>query len=1099
MISGNTFDGIEFSPNALATATGNIVEGNYLGANAAGTAATANGANGVSDNGFGPQTIRGNVASGNANAGINVYGSSTVTGNRVGTNAAGTAAVANLRGIFADGPSNTIGGVTAPDRNVVSGNTQAGILITGAGATGNAVRGNYIGPNLAGTASLANGTGIRINADSNTVGGLAAGAGNVISGNGTGVSLDAAGGSATANEVTGNLIGVAPNGVSGMGNTGPAGVLIAGNGNMIGGTDPAAPNEIAYNTGDGVAVSSGTANAINRNKIHTNGGLGIDLDPNGVTANDAGDGDAGANSLLNFPVISTVQNGQINGTLNSAPSTNFDLDFFQSAACDPSGNGEGAAYLGSLSVSTGSDGNVSFAAAPPLIGVGQWVTATATDPAGNTSEFSACVQATANGSQTFVVNATVDQDDGDCSELGDDGQECTLREAIHAANADGTTADTIAFSIPAPGVQTINVTEVALPDITGPVTIDGTTQGIGHLVEVSTSFAITNGFDVEATGVTIRGLIVNSFTEAAIVLRTGGNIVEQSWIGLNELGVPAGATQPYGIVLAVGSDLNTIRGNAIGGNWSAGIHLNHNGLEGSDRNTIVANLIGTDAAGTSAAPNGVGVILAGDLNVLGGDAVAGDHNVISGNAEGGVLITAGTENTVAGNNIGLNRLGSRTIPNVGDGIEVASGGEAEVGTNSVEGRNLIAANAGYGISVTGDSTETRIQGNHVGRAAENPNCVITQPASLASVTASNITFVNNSGAAASIYWLDFSGNRVGYRPGVSGPTPLAAGDSYTQPTWLTHPWVAVDPEGNCIGYTISDVLAKTYVIEPRPELANGAGGIRVSGGSETEIGGNSASERNVVSGNANTGSTSSGRRPTRSCSGNYVGTDATGAVDVPNAREGVRVESGPTTIGGAGETTSSRNVISGNNGFGVLIYDTSDVVVQNNYVGVDASGQNGLGNEWDGIGIDGGSGNTIGGTDEHAGNVVSDNAGQGIAVFGVDFPTTTGNVVQGNVVGFSADGETDLGNDGDGIRLLNATNTTVGGPAFEAGNVVGNNDHGIALYNASTTNNVVARNDVSESISSGILVSGASDNTIGPGNIVFDNGVCVHRRPHHER
>ena len=116
---------------------------------------------------------------------------------------------------------------------------------------------------------------------------------------------------------------------------------------------------------------------------------------------------------------------------------------------------------------------------------------------------------------------------------------------------------------------------------------------------------------------------------------------------MNELGVPAGATQPYGIVLAVGSDLNTIRGNAIGGNWSAGIHLNHNGLEGSDRNTIVANLIGTDAAGTSAAPNGVGVILAGDLNVVGGAAPAGDHNVISGNAKEGVLITGnGADNVV---------------------------------------------------------------------------------------------------------------------------------------------------------------------------------------------------------------------------------------------------------------------------------------------------------------------------------------------------------------------------------------------------------------------------------------------------------------------
>jgi hypothetical protein len=92
----------------------------------------------------------------------------------------------------------------------------------------------------------------------------------------------------------------------------------------------------------------------------------------------------------------------------------------------------------------------------------------------------------------------------------------------------------------------------------------------------------------------------------------------------------------------------------------------------------------------------------------------------------------------------------------------------------------------------------------------NPNCVITQDRSISGDTPSEITFDNQSGETVSIYWLDYEGNRVLYN------AELGAGTSYTQPTWITHPWVAIAGDESCLGYTISDQPSKTYVIQPRP-------------------------------------------------------------------------------------------------------------------------------------------------------------------------------------------------------------------------------------------------------------------------------------------
>jgi uncharacterized repeat protein (TIGR01451 family) len=161
---------------------------------------------------------------------------------------------------------------------------------------------------------------------------------------------------------------------------------------MVGGTSGAAGNKIAFNGGDGVSVHSGDGNAILSNSIFSNGGLGIDLNLDGVTPNDSGDGDTGANHLQNYPILTSVVSSggttTIDGILNSAPNGSFGLEFF-ATPCEAAGFHEAQARLGSGMVTTGATGKAgfNFTFGAPLT-PGQCVTATATDANNNTSELS---------------------------------------------------------------------------------------------------------------------------------------------------------------------------------------------------------------------------------------------------------------------------------------------------------------------------------------------------------------------------------------------------------------------------------------------------------------------------------------------------------------------------------------------------------------------------------------------------------------------------------------------------------------------------------------------------------------------------------------
>ena len=200
----------------------------------------------------------------------------------------------------------------------------------------------------------------------------------------------------SGNAVVGNLIGTDVTGTSPLGNV-RSGVLVSSGagGNGIGGRDPDAGNVIAFNeAGIRLVNSAGSGNAIEWNSIFDNLALGIDIGGAGLTPNDPGDVDGGSNDSQNFPVLHTADGSGIMGTLNSTPDTEFYVEFFANDACDdPSGYGEGQTFLGATIFLTDGLGDVGFTVpfvAPP----GSFVTATATNPNGSTSEFSACVPVT---------------------------------------------------------------------------------------------------------------------------------------------------------------------------------------------------------------------------------------------------------------------------------------------------------------------------------------------------------------------------------------------------------------------------------------------------------------------------------------------------------------------------------------------------------------------------------------------------------------------------------------------------------------------------------------------------------------------------------
>lgn len=371
--SGDQLAGTGITVDISGSRSGNVAsfgatsDGNYIGVNASGTAAIPNGGNGINLMET-EAIIEGNLISGNAAKGVTVQNSllGQLNANRIGTNAAGNAAIPNgTGGVALEMQISQTDDAYEITDNLISGNTGDGIRIF---------------PSSSGASQIVGGV---ITVD--------------ISGSRTGNLTPTSGG---------NFIGTKTDGVSALPNTGN-GIAVINVPTKIGGNSIDDGNIIAFNGANGIVIFGGTGNRIMNNPIFANAVLPIDLGGDGVTPNDLLDADTGANNLQNYPVITTATIGstRVIGTFNSTPNSVFRLEFFNS----PTALDGGKTFIGAIdNATTDALGNfvfdTTFAFDSPA---GSFITATATDASGNTSEFSAAKQVFAPTAASVSVGGKI--------------------------------------------------------------------------------------------------------------------------------------------------------------------------------------------------------------------------------------------------------------------------------------------------------------------------------------------------------------------------------------------------------------------------------------------------------------------------------------------------------------------------------------------------------------------------------------------------------------------------------------------------------------------------------------------------------------------
>lgn len=436
-------------------------------------------------------------------------GGDTISGDFFGFNPAdGTGVNGYMYAISASSSNNTIGGVAPADRNMIAGGRGTyGIEIEGYTQNGNTypdmnnlVEGNLIGTDLTGTKVLGQfSDGILIyHSMGNTIGGTVSGAANVIAGGSWGIAVNgseytgAFPDPTSGNLIEGNFIGTNKAGIDGLGN-GDGGVsFFDASNNTLGGTAAGAANTIAFSgvdikgLGYGVQIDQSTGDAVVSNRIFNCGLLAIKLGNQEYPLHDPNDGldaDTGADNLQNFPVLTSVQSTEagttIVGKINTNPNTKgINIQFFSSPNAPSSGAGDGTVLLGSTSVDTGADGNASFTVTFPVtVPAGQYVSATAIDPNGNTSEFSQFFQATGKTQLSSADLSVTGSAPAGPLTLGDSFDYMLKLENLGPDTASGVTlTDTLPAGVtfvsadPAPTAQQGRILTFALGSLAGKAT-----------------------------------------------------------------------------------------------------------------------------------------------------------------------------------------------------------------------------------------------------------------------------------------------------------------------------------------------------------------------------------------------------------------------------------------------------------------------------------------------------------------------------------------------------------------------------------------------------------------------------------------------------
>lgn len=557
----------------------------------------------------------------------------------------------------------------------------------------------------------------------------------------------------------------------------------------------------------------------------------------------------------------------------------------------------------------------------------------------------------------------------------------SLAAAISNANV-SLPPNTINFAIPPFDglVKTISLT-TALPDLTNSVVIDGYSQpgsssntlSTGNnavlLIELQNAGAILTGLQIGSSNVTVRGLVVNGFRSNGINVGGSSNVIAGNFIGTTADGTSA---SPNGMGIALSGIGNRVGGtaasdrNLISGNGGDGIAVY------ADSNQILGNYIGTDRAGTSALANaGDGINLDFSSSNVVGQATSGGGNVIAGNSGNGVRVSSGTASEIYGNYIGVDSTGTNALGNTGYGVYLEVASSNIVGGVTAAARNIISGNGSYGIYVYAEAGN-QILGNYIGTDRSGSNDL--------------------GNASSGIFVESAISNSIGLA--VAGAGNVIAGN---QTSGIE---LSSANANQILGNRIGTDATGTRV------LSNSTYGIYLGSSSDNLIGGTNTNARNIISGNFASGlyiASGTGNQ----ILGNFIGTDVVGTHRVPNYH-GIDVGDSDNLIGGT--NASAGNLVSGNL-YGGIYLNADRTTLQGNLVGTDINGTAALSNGYYGIVVVGVRSNTIGGSVTGAGNLISGNNLGGVLLVSASFNQIQNNLIGTDLSGTNGVGNIGSGVD----------------------------------------------------------------------------------------
>ncbi len=800
-------------------------------------------------------------------------------------------------------------------------------------------------------------------------------------------------------------------------------------GDPTGALNSSAANIIQNNALGGVDFPDGSGNVILSNSIDgPNAGIVLGPTANLLTTTVA----IAAPSLQDTPVAANSDGTAdlyVEGFLNEPLAGTYTVQIFS----EPTNSANGRTLVGNVAVTVApgqENTNVPFGLLVTLptlpdFTTAPYITATATltptASTGGTSEFSNALREY-NG---LVVTNTNDAGPG------------SLRGAIGVSNLHPG-LDTITFAIPAAPLEIDLKSGLSVLD---PVVIDATTQGArvvisgknftnasnpGDLLTL-TSGTFNSPFFPPVTGLDSSGSTAEGLAFVADAFGAGVRITTDNNTLVNDdFGTPDLATkQPLAYGVLIDGSSGTASNNHIGGgdltdakkynvfvaitNDAVLMQTDGGHITQGTGNAVSGNFIGALPTGAATGfGNGIGVVVlnAGGNTVGGATAKAG--NVLSGNTGDGVQAVASGGATIENNLIGLAPDGVTALGNTGDGVEM------KFSTHIIVSNNLIAYNAN-GVSSTGSG------GNQItGGTIHNNNL-------------DGVLLSDGGNIVSSVVITDNNGNGIAVNNSANN---TITGDTVT----LNNLDGVIITGASATGNLLTGNFIGTDATGTNG-LANQNVGVRIVQASGNTLGGATAADRNVISGNFSDGVFLSNDPGANTIQGNYIGVAPNGTTSNGNLGDGVELLNSPSQVitanliayndygvysVGSGSSQITGGTILHNVADGVYLADDGNTV---SGVLITDNGGSGVGGY--GVNINGGANNTI------TGDTITLNGGGGVLIAGV---TATGNTVSGSNIGTDNIGAAGLGNTGDGVYLNGAPSNTV------SGNVIsGNTGNGVEV------------------------------------------------------